>query len=187
MKQAFFILGAEGSGTRMLTQAFIEAGCRGSAEHRQPMDDLDFRYPDEQPIVFHRSLPHGGKWPDLREIADRMAECGYDIVPIFSYRKTDYLVAHQLRTDREHEGEPVPAYADHPEDVQMHLRLAMNQAYGLAAWVNHPLVVVPYEAFVESEMAQLQFFEVLGLPLPKMAFYNANEHERYAAVEALPW
>lgn len=185
MKRAYFVLGCEGSGTRMLTAAFISVGCRGSADHFQPLDALDFTGDDD--LVFRRSLPHGGQWPDLHKIADAMKAAGYTVVPVFSYRKTDYLVAHQLRTDREHEGQRVPPYADHADDVLMHLRLAMNKAYDLAEWVGHPLVVIPYEAFVESELMQLFLFRSLGLTAPKPVFYNANEHERYAHVKALPW
>lgn len=186
MKRAFFILGAEGAGTRCLTAAFVAAGCRGSAEHQQPMDDLDFS--GEGDLVFRRSLPHGGEWPDLTTISQAMIAAEYYVFPVFIHRKTDYVVAHQLRTDREHNGVVQAPYASTQEEAMDHIRCSWVEAYAFALGLCRPLLTVSYEAFVFSPHVRAAFFAtlVLGQPLYPL-FYNANEHPRYADVRALPW
>lgn len=171
----------------MLTAAFIAAGCKGSAGHRQAWDTEPFPEPQGD-IVFRRSLPHGGEWPDLHEIADRLQESGYEVVPLFAYRKTDYLVAHQLRMDREHEGEVVAPYASDRADVKSQFKLALAMAYGLSSYLTQPLILVPYEPFVSVAIVRDMLFDSLGLRCPDgMDFYNANERERYLEVKALKW
>ncbi len=184
MKRAFFVLGAEGSGTRMLTAAFIAAGCRGSADHAQPLDNLDFT--GDGDLVFRRSLPHGGEWSHLREIAWAMTAAGYAVVPVYLKRDQRYLVAHQLRTDREHKGVVSAPYAATPDEALQRIRHAEVFAYGFADDFGIPMNFVSYEAFVDSRRERRFFFEKLGLTFPEgaMEFYNANDHPRYAA---LPW
>ena len=186
MKRAFFVLGCEGSGTRMLAQAFIAAGCRGSADHVQPLDNLDFS--GEGDLVFRRSLPHGGAFPDLSLITAQMNLAGCEVCPVFIHRCSAYLAAHQLRTDRTHFGEPQAPYAEELWQVSAHQGTAWLLAAVLSLEMGRPLSVVSYEAFVELETVRRAFFMTRGLPSPTgMEFYNANADPRYAHVEALPW
>lgn len=187
MKRAFFVLGAQGSGTRMLTRAFISAGCAGSAEHQQPWDAEPFPA-GEDDIVFRRSIPHGGEIVDLWGECDRMLAAGFEVVPIFIRRKSDFLVAHQIRTDREHEGVIQAPYVTDPYYAWEHITGAIEMAYELCAQkLRRPLIVVPYEDFATEPKVRDWFFIALGLSYVSDDYFNANEHPRYCEVKALTW
>lgn len=98
MPRAFLVLGSEGSGTRYLTQLLIDAGCAGSAEHRQPWDACEADYdalaipvpPADVPaeLVLRRSVPHGtrGQWCDLPRIITTLQEHEYEIRALVTVR-----------------------------------------------------------------------------------------------------
>lgn len=189
MKRAFFVLGPENGGTKMLTGAFLDWGCYGSAEHHQPWDDFSFP-PAEHDIVFRRSIPHGGNPVDLWRVAKELKDCGYEVVPVYIHRKTDFVVAGQLRTDREEEGKVQAPYSRDAFEAWEHITGGLEMCYEFAArCLKTPLIVVPYENFVTEGVVRHDFFRCFGLERVKseMEFYNANEHERYSEVKALPW
>ena len=76
MKRCFLVLGPESSGTRFVTRTLIDGGCHGTDEHEQPLDQTFDGAGDL--IVWRRSLPHAGDWPDLNELADRLQLLGYE-------------------------------------------------------------------------------------------------------------
>jgi hypothetical protein len=71
MKRAYLVLGPESTGTRLATSILIAGGCYGSAEHQQDFDTKEFGNLD--PVVWRRSVPHGGE--SLR-IDTLLARCG---------------------------------------------------------------------------------------------------------------
>ena len=73
----------------------IEAGCEGSAEHEQP---LDHSIENAGPwIVWRRSMPHAGTWPDLDTVADRLEAHGYQTRVIVIVRDHFPVVRSQVQ------------------------------------------------------------------------------------------
>jgi len=181
-KRCFLVIGAENSGTRMLTAAFIAAGCEGDAGHEQRWDACDFAEAGKN-IVWRRSLPHGGVIPDFRVMVKALWQAGYDVQPVLIYRKTDYVVAAQVRN---HLAQGVPE-AEAVMAAEASVRAAPRYAALLGLITRAPLIV-PYEPFVEMTDFRRDFFRSLWLTPPDgMEFYNANEGADYAAVKALDW
>ena len=101
MRKAIFVVGPESSGTRMMTQFFVQRGYEGDHGHSQPWDDMKFReYPDH--IVFRRSMPHGSKWPDIVGIIGKMQAANYTVYPIFTWRDPRYMALSQVSASHVH-------------------------------------------------------------------------------------
>ena len=173
MKTAYFILGPESSGTRMITKAFCSLpGMYGDYKHRQRMDNNDFSETPNQ-IVLRKSLPHGDAWPAIADIITLMKLSGYKIiVPILILRDKDATVNSQLRHVHEKED----------EKSRNNISFSIDHTYKELMKVNLVPVVICYEPFVKYEEVRKLFFDSLGLPNPVMDFYNANEqYEKKAA------
>lgn len=76
-RELVFVFGPESSGTRGTTRFLIEnGGYYGTDEHIQPLDSFVFGQKslqelvpdDQQKVVFRRSVPHAGGYPDLNKI-----------------------------------------------------------------------------------------------------------------------
>src|SRR5689334_10866113 len=99
--QAFFVLGPEATGNRVLTAALARAGCVGQKDwkdHSQILDDScqcsfakGYKDPkcafkqaadSQQSIVWRRSMPHGREWPDLNSMLRRVRSHSFDDVKI---------------------------------------------------------------------------------------------------------
>jgi len=76
-KRAYFIVGSEGSGTYMMAEALVEAGC-----HYIPDED-DFQLAvencEKDTVVVRRSVPHAGEFIDLYTLAAIMRDTGFDL------------------------------------------------------------------------------------------------------------
>lgn len=97
-KRAYIVIGPEGSGTRMMTQALIDGGCWGDAGHQQDLDIISFSEYGHlsEMIVFRRSLPHARWWPDLQLYIEAFENSGYNVFVIAMNREDDYMIASQL-------------------------------------------------------------------------------------------
>lgn len=158
-KRAFFVIGPESSGTRMMTKALLLASDGyGDAGHGQRMDGSSFEnLPDV--IVFRRSLPHARKWPDVCEIISRMQSAGYKVIVIAMCRNIDVLVRSQLK---------------HHHVESRHQALGnIDQANGIIESIES--VDVNYGEFVTNRNARAALFTRLGLNVPNMQFYDGNE------------
>jgi len=179
MKTAYFVLGPESSGTRMLAQAFVGAGCFGDGGHQQRMDDLDFPgRPDT--IVFRQSLPHGDGWPDCTRIIGSMASAGYAVQPVLIVRDKD----HTVRSQR------ARGHAFFSRRARRRIADALDFAYRQLARVGQTPLVVLYEPFVRHEAVRRAFFEQLCLEYPTMEFFDANARHNRIGVRRLlrrPW
>ena len=86
-KRAFLVLGPGTSGMRLMTRLLIAAGCYGDDGDDQR---LDHGLPaDEALIVWRRSLPHRGEWPDLRAMIRGLEAAGYETTAIVMSGKPD--------------------------------------------------------------------------------------------------
>jgi hypothetical protein len=165
MKIAYFVMGPESSGTRMLTKAFCTLGIYGDYKHKQRMDDLDFSKTPDQ-IVIRRSLPHGEAWPAIADTINVLKQAGYFVtVPVLIVRDKESTIKSQIRH----------AHAKAAPESKANIAYAVDHAYRELAAVNLSPFVIQYEPFVKYEQVRRAFFKQLGLPEPVMAFYDANE------------
>lgn len=110
----FFVVGPESSGTRFVTQLFLDAGCEGDAGHVQRFDDA---WPvPTGPIVWRRSLPHGGVMPDLTECLMRIHDNGLTPVIVLCMRDWHATATSQVRL----------GLAYDMEDAYKRIRAALN-------------------------------------------------------------
>jgi len=163
-KRAFLVLGPESSGTRLMTCLLISAGCYGDDGHEQR---LDHGLPVAEPlIVWRRSLPHRGEWPDLRAIIRNLKGAGYETTALVMSRDWHALVQSQLA-------------APHALDTETALA-QIRQAYALIFYMLHvtdtPSEIVNLEALIQrpNEVAG-HLMQRLGLPQPTgVEIYDAN-------------
>lgn len=98
MGKAFLILGPESSGTRLVTRILIGAGCLGSSEHLQP---FDHEIPSNRElIVWRRSFPHKGQWPNVPSLISTLQWRGYHVVGVVTLRDFSCMAKSQVRTHR---------------------------------------------------------------------------------------
>jgi hypothetical protein len=165
MKVAYFVMGPESSGTRMLTKAFCTLGIYGDYKHKQRTDDLDFsKTPDR--IVIRRSLPHGLVWPAIADLVNLMRQAGYGVIhPLLILRDKDSTIKSQLRH----------THAKNVSEAKANIQFSVDFAVLELGKVGLYPTVVTYEPFVRHEKVREAFFRQLGLPVPIMSFFDANE------------
>ena len=164
MKRAYLVVGAESSGTRMLTSILIAGGCTGSPEHFQPYDRNP---PTADRIVWRRSIPHAGTLPQIGDMAKYLEGLGYVVTAIFITRDWHATIHSQLKG------------AQHAKTAADAVQNIVNAyAYSLAQFVDHQMtfIVVSYEQIVYSDLGTRILLKMLDLDetaeLPKL--YNGN-------------
>jgi hypothetical protein len=162
---AFFILGSEGSGTRMLTRAFVTLGAFGDYTHRQRLDNLDFGCARGH-IVLRRTIPHDLEMPPIARLVTLMEAAGFErVVPILIVRDKDATARSQVKQHW--------VYTE--DEAKADIAIAIEQAYLELASVGMLPMVVHYEPFVKSADVRRLFFNSFGLPEPAgMEFVDAS-------------
>lgn len=145
--RAFFVLGPESSGTRLVTQLLIAAGCVGDAGHSQRFDTESFG--DAPDVVLRRSVPHCRAWLNWQELADRAT--GRDIMAVICVRDPTVMVKSQI--DNGH-----VRNAEHAKrNIAAAYRMIFEQA-------SAPYVLAVYESLVlHPEQAQAALLTSVGL------------------------
>ncbi len=162
-KRAFFVIGSEGSGTNMLAEAFVSAGCHYEPSHNSHLEDYEFeKTPDL--LVFRRSIPHARHIPKFAEIRSEMEIAGYDVLPIFIFREWNATIKSVLRRDPQRNA-----------DVLEHrIRYGLFRAIG--AFKYWGFIYVTYEAFcLDEDFRRWLFVERLGLKEPEIQIVYAND------------
>lgn len=152
MARAFFVVGPESSGTRIMTRLLLDCGLAGSAGHRQPWDNLRFPEP-RQDIAFRRSIPHGGTIPDLEGIVRAMEAAGYTVTVLVMVRELYAMARSQVANG--HVTDLVEALANIATAYRLIARLAATAAV--------PIFYVPLEGLVAHPQAPEYFLRLLGL------------------------
>ncbi len=162
MKRAFFILGAEASGTMLLTDAIRSAGVYGDSGHRQRLDSLEFAdAPNE--IVFRRTCPHGDGWPNIVDLATKLITSGYRVEPILTIRNVIMNIESQVRR----------GHAATHRIAHDSINHANELIYSQLAEIGLYPMVVSFEAFVRREEVRKSFFRLLGLADPTIHFHDS--------------
>lgn len=169
--RAFLVLGPESSGTRLMTQILINAGCAGSAEHEQPFDDENYDLYQHDSIVWRRSVPHNRKPLDLPGMVSRLHYAGFlgrDIRAIVMTRDLHCMVQSQVR-DFQH------APSEHVSEsrIRESYKSIFSQTANSGLW----FVVVPYESLVLG--SQRTVLQSLGLEIPESLIQIRNENQKY--------
>ena len=162
IRRAFFVLGAEGSGTNMLAEAFVSAGCHYEPSHNSHLEDYEFeKMPDL--LVFRRSLPHRGEWPRLDNIRAQMERAEYAVWTIFIIRDWYCAAASIMRRAPDRNINRVRY------DVRRAVAFAFNN-------FGYDLTCISYEAFcLDPKYLRWLFIDRFGLKDPKFEVAYANE------------
>lgn len=173
-RRAFLVFGPESSGTRLMTQILINAGCAGSAGHEQPFDDETYDLHQHPVIVWRRSVPHNGKSLTLSRMYRRLGIYSADVCAIVMTRDLHCMVQSQIR-DCQHANSGIEA--------QKNVQSAYAEIFSQLDEYSIPFVVVPYESLVlGGDSAQKNLLAYLGLgsdsqsPAPVFVpVYNGNQ------------
>ena len=162
MKKAYFIVGAESSGTLLITRAFCSLGVFGDSGHSQQMDNLVFEGRPHQ-IVFRRSCPHGDQWPDLANLAHRMIDSGYEVIPVLVLRDEIHNIESQVRK----------GHASTHRIAHDTIHHAIDKIFRDFSKIGLYPVTVRFESFIRSAEVRSVFFRSLSLPAPEMEFHDS--------------
>lgn len=108
-RTAYFVIGPESSGTKLVTKLLMNAGCFGSDEHQQPIDEaldndtfFDRLFQGEEKIVVRRSWPHGidHKAPDVKGIFETLESKGYEVRFVVTMRSWPTMIESQIDAEQ---------------------------------------------------------------------------------------
>lgn len=163
VKRAYLVLGPESSGTRLMTRLLIAAGCYGDSDHFQRLDSAVEA--GEPLLVWRRSIPHGGTWPDLERMVEIVDALGYGVTAVVMSR--DW---HSMAISQEQ--------APHAESAGAALQqIQIAYRYIFASLPDTlPFEIVNYESIVMRPRGTIKYLFVrLGLPVPELPYiYDAN-------------
>jgi hypothetical protein len=167
----FLVLSPESSGNRYLVQLLHAAGCAGAGGHVQPFDDvrrwgrawphhLELRGVNAPCAAAHRSVPHGGAWPNVSQLAADVRAAGWHAHVLTLVRADDAVIASQV------------AARHAPTRAAAQVRIAAARqhiAAALAARDAPSWDVVAYEQLARASYTEWLFAERIGRPLPTNA------------------
>ncbi len=157
MKTAFIIIGPEGSGTYMLAEAFVSAGCI----YDDRLNESTIHVNSPEKVVARMSVPCAGKFINPKDLFIPYIRAGYRIVFLVIFRDVNASRLSVLGRD------PERTYVQ----VWDEYRKAMVQIVGILP----AAIVVSYEAFVDNPGYRRWLFEFYGLSEPTGEWFNANE------------
>lgn len=166
-KRAYMVVGPEASGTRLVTEILLYAGCFGDDSLGQLLDE---RIPHDQDLlVWRRSYPHGrGNWPSMSAMVEQLHKAGHrDIRVIVCMRDWHSLLNAQIRN-----GKHQPTIELALQSAQRSYKMIFRQIANLGL----PYWMVSYEALVQRpEVAQAAFLEMIGLKMDvPVLIHDAN-------------
>ena len=162
-KRCFFVVGPEGSGTYMMAEALVEAGCFYIPEELDSDFDKVVSLTKEQDIVIRRSIPHRGEFIDLYTIASVAKNAGYDVQAIAIFREPNATAL----SVRNRNGTPQ--------------HFAIRNMIGAMTCISEldtgfSVLPITYEAVVGSYEFTKWLFNYLELSYPhNYVFYDGNE------------
>ena len=157
-KKAYFVVGPESSGGRMVTEALTRCGIPGDAGHDQIVGS--FVDENRDTFVIRRSLPHGGFWPALLKMKKQILDEGYELIPIVIYRNERITALSQVKN----------LHVQNERSARKRIKVAKSI---IETTFKDP-IVLQYETFVGDSRIRKAFFNQLGLEEPDMTFYDGN-------------
>lgn len=159
---AILVLGAESSGTRLITRLLIAAGCYGDSGHKQR---LDTEAVCEPPIVWRRSFPHDGQWPNVKGMIHDLQDADFDVRAVVVHR--DWRATALSQVDAAHARTEADAYEN--------LRLAYRAIAAQTSEIE--VTLISYESLVQHRRPVVSWLcSQLGIEPPTdiEMIYDAN-------------
>jgi hypothetical protein len=163
MKRAFLILGAESTGTRLLTRVLMRGGCSGDDKHYQVFDEQP---PQQDLIVWRKSVPHKGKWLILKDLLSDLRD--YDPVVLITVRDLHCVERSQVKNRHSHSR----------EDARNKVRRAYIEIFSQLSILGLPYFIIPYESFILHPVkTQVNLWKRFGLltDAEPIEIINGNE------------
>lgn len=162
------VTGAEGSGTRLMTRVLLAAGYQGSDAHDQP---FDHELPRARcPVVWRRSMPHGGAWPMLSSVVKTLRAKAYRTQTLIMVRDWSVLARSQVAAGHTPH---LDAALDNIREAYRKTLIALSSVHPA-----EPFLMVSYEALVNNPDGTLALVMLwLGAPVPDVAgleLYDGN-------------
>ena len=174
----YLVASPESNGNRYLVKLLLAAGCRGRADHAQPLDPSqsrggwqhhirpaaqwprDMRSPGARCIAMHRSMPHGGAWVDLPGLVAEIRAAGWEPRLLISLRPEDAVRVSQVKQGH------VRTQAEAEANIARAQRTLID---AVAAMPDVWFRLVLYEQLGHDHYRRWLFDEQLGMPLPPTA------------------
>jgi hypothetical protein len=166
-RKCFLVYGPESSGTRVMTNLLVNWGCAGEGGHSQLIDsDVWWRAVKDKPdyLVWRRSFPHGGIWPEPSMMIRRLSDHGYQPHFVITLRSKTPCVESQVK---------VGHVRSHKEG-EFKLLQAMCQITAFAISFGVPWSMVTYEGLIYSQKLRRALCKELGLKWQDMEFRDEN-------------
>lgn len=167
VKRAYYVTGAEGSGTTMMTEALVAAGCHWEQWHEGLYDD--YRFEDmPSPFVFHRSIPHAKLWSTSIDYCGLLQDASFAVCMLFMTRDVNAAnLSIEKRGGR--------------SNLHLHREIYRQLGLYLNSVSQFEFVPVSYEAFCLSPGFRKWLFEErLGLTNPvdfEIKYANEKHYE----------
>jgi len=192
-KRALLVLAPESHGGHLATEILLNAGCEGSlgqsrnwhpkkkvlSEHdskpwdsNSPVDQQpwDNKAPSYQPlIVWRRSLPHGGQWPDIQQMVQHLQASNYVVQAIVVKRELTAAIQSQIKW--QHVKDESVARENIAKAIQ-HINQAIHQTGIQRLDIN-------YEALIQGSSAQKAFLRSLDLESPEQAIKTWDGNHKW--------
>lgn len=167
-KKAFLVLGPEGTGTRLFTRILINAGCEGSAGHRQKFDGT---LPTQDCIVWRKSFPHRNCWPCITTMVSELRDKDYTVHAFVTNRNWHAIL--ESRGPRHEAGGGTKA-------VYQHLQKSYPLIFQGLAEAKVPFIVVSYEEMLLRGATYIEkVLELWGLKLQSQLEEITDGNEKY--------
>ena len=164
MKRAYLVVGAESTGTRLMTQILISMGCAGDSGHNQRWEGGKLPE-EEEAVVLRRSVPHRKQWPDLAGMVNRLRGRGYRTQAIVTVRDPFATAASQIKA----------GHTRSQTEAMANISQAYGHIYQQLVHVRCPVLPVPYEALVNEPDLQRRLARFLLLDdVEPVDVYNGN-------------
>ncbi len=184
VKRSFLVLGAESSCTRFITNCLIKIGCSGKTWNNDHEQEIDFKDPTEDLIVWRRSFPHKWDnpnnypyiikntigWPDTDAMYNKLISLNYKVTVIVTMR--DW---HAISMSGVEKG-----YRPHTNTLEKAYNNTKESYKRIFHFINKydlDYVVMNYESLVLNGENYLNcMLELLGLDkIEELDFKNANK------------
>lgn len=172
----FLVIGPESSGTRLVTRLLISAGVYGDDGHVQRLDrDGAIERAPTLPFVVRRSLPHGGGWPDLFSLYDRIsgrlaAENAGEPGVVITLRDFDVLALSQVRNH----------HVRDVETARRHINRAILEIGAFIVAVRPKSWFISYESLVlHPKQVQESLYRWAGVPSGSAPAYIYDGDKKY--------
>lgn len=149
----YFVVGAESSGTRLMTKILIEAGCKGEDTHQQTFDKKPFPKP-KQNIIFRRSVPHAGEMPDINNIIQRFRTSNYNPFIIVTVRDWYTIKKSQVKNN----------HVKNENEALVNLNKIYPYIFNAIQKQNVPHIIVTYESITQRWETINNILDYLDLP-----------------------